>query len=473
MVNEIFSITFDKAKEKEKRMAYLIIRNIGPIKEIAIELNKVNVIMGPQSSGKSTICKIASFCSWVEKKICSSQSIEMFTEKKYFEEQLMQFHKLEGYFFDDSYIEYQTDSLTFTYSFNDDKVKINWVDHCKYKRAKIAYIPSERNIVSAISNWFEVKFKDTNIRNFMIDWDDSRKKYSRRNPLQIINLNARYYFDESTGRDVVIVNGNKKLELTNTSSGLQSLIPLLVLIEYLVKHINEQDDHSSVLNEQIKKKVNQQIYERYFEVKEVSLPSEGSIQNLFVDTAGNDFAVKVEEEGYEVVPNSQDSGIKIFKSREKKAEYDLIIEHLFRTQSVNLFIEEPEQNLFPQTQLDLLYELISLVVPRENDSMTITTHSPYVLYALNNCMMGYLVRKNMPEEEQKHFASRSAWINPELISIWEIKEGYLIGMDGKRNSTIQQPDGLIGDNYFDRNMKEVMDDFYKMLNYYSDDKDED
>ena len=46
-------------------------------------------------------------------------------------------------------------------------------------------------------------------------------------------------------------------------------------------------------------------------------------------------------------------------------------------------------------------------------------------------------------------------------------------MDGKRNSTIQQPDGLIGDNYFDRNMKEVMDDFYKMLNYYSDDKDED
>ena len=88
-------------------------------------------------------------------------------------------------------------------------------------------------------------------------------------------------------------------------------------------------------------------------------------------------------------------------------------------------------------------------------------------------MMGYLVRENMPEEEQKHLASRSAWINPELISIWEIKEGYLIGMDGKRNSTIQQSDGLIGDNYFDRNMKEVMDDFYKMLNYYSDDKDED
>lgn len=43
-------------------MKHLTIKNIGAIKEVSIELNKVNVIMGPQSSGKSTICKIASFC---------------------------------------------------------------------------------------------------------------------------------------------------------------------------------------------------------------------------------------------------------------------------------------------------------------------------------------------------------------------------------------------------------------------------
>ena len=47
-------------------MARLIIRNIGPIKDIDIELNKVNVFIGEQSSGKSTIAKIVSFCSWLE-----------------------------------------------------------------------------------------------------------------------------------------------------------------------------------------------------------------------------------------------------------------------------------------------------------------------------------------------------------------------------------------------------------------------
>ena len=49
-------------------MARLIIKNIGPLETVDIELAKVNVIIGPQSSGKSCVLKIACFCTWVEKK---------------------------------------------------------------------------------------------------------------------------------------------------------------------------------------------------------------------------------------------------------------------------------------------------------------------------------------------------------------------------------------------------------------------
>ena len=49
-------------------------------------------------------------------------------------------------------------------------------------------------------------------------------------------------------------------------------------------------------------------------------------------------------------------------------------------------------------------------------------------------------------------------IEPNKVSIYEIHEGRL--------NKIQQEDGLIGTNYFDNNMKELMDDFYIMLNYY-------
>lgn len=48
-------------------MASLEIRNLGPVKNVDLVINTVNVIIGPQSSGKSTIAKVISFCQWLEK----------------------------------------------------------------------------------------------------------------------------------------------------------------------------------------------------------------------------------------------------------------------------------------------------------------------------------------------------------------------------------------------------------------------
>ena len=43
-------------------MSRIKIENVGPINNVNFNLNKVNIIMGPQSSGKSTIAKIISYC---------------------------------------------------------------------------------------------------------------------------------------------------------------------------------------------------------------------------------------------------------------------------------------------------------------------------------------------------------------------------------------------------------------------------
>ena len=75
-------------------MASIKIRNIGPIKKADFDLNKINVFMGPQSSGKSTIAKICSQCSWYEKN-------HLLTGGEYdFYSGLLDFHRMdEGYFF--------------------------------------------------------------------------------------------------------------------------------------------------------------------------------------------------------------------------------------------------------------------------------------------------------------------------------------------------------------------------------------
>jgi predicted ATPase len=54
-------------------MKSLEILNIGPIKKVKIDLNKINVFIGEQSVGKSTIAKIISYCQWAEKRILLDQ----------------------------------------------------------------------------------------------------------------------------------------------------------------------------------------------------------------------------------------------------------------------------------------------------------------------------------------------------------------------------------------------------------------
>ncbi|MDE7418639.1 MAG: ATP-binding protein, partial [Muribaculaceae bacterium] len=56
------------------------------------------------------------------------------------------------------------------------------------------------------------------------------------------------------------------------------------------------------------------------------------------------------------------------------------------------FIEEPEQNLFPESQAKLLYHLVGAIKCANSNSeeqhsmITIATHSPYILSALNVLM---------------------------------------------------------------------------------------
>jgi len=129
--------------------------------------------------------------------------------------------------------------------------------------------------------------------------------------------------------------------------------------------------------------------------------------------------------------------------------------------SSNVIIEEPEQNLFPETQKELIYHLLNKVSEAgRNHNLTLTTHSPYILYALNNCLLGGLVKKNIPDNEQNEFQSKSSWIDPKLVSVWEIEDGKIRG--------IQDKDNIISANYFDVKMTELTDEYFQILNYYQD-----
>ena len=424
-------------------MPVLTIRNVGPIKEVKdISLNKVNVFMGLQSSGKSTIAKIISFCAWVEKDVATSQSLSEYQENPaYFMERLESFHKIKGYFKPASYIHYKSDVVDIKWE--NEKCSISWDDRYAYKRSKISYIPSERNMV-ILPEARKSEFGNTNIRSFLFDWFEARKRYSAQDGLSVLNLGIKYYYLEGKDEDHIKGHDNGceyDILLSNASSGLQSVTPLIVMIEYLTKWVYGED---SISFEQDERKQN---VTRFLLSEIVLKPYYGKdhlSENEYIEYFRS-FNVKLHE-------NDSEAGRRFDR-------YKQISDSLFKTHNSQFIIEEPEQNLFPETQRDLVYYLLQECFNREGNRLTITTHSPYVLYALNNCMMAGLIKDRLNENELHDLKCAGSVIDPSSVSVYEIRDGYV-------DKTIQGDDGLISDNYFDQKMKDLMDDFYLMLNRY-------
>ena len=424
-------------------MTTIAIRNIGPIKEVKkISLNRINVFMGPQSSGKSTIAKIISFCTWVEKDVATSQSLSEYQEnKRYFRERLESFHKIKGYFNSDSYIHYKSEVVDIVWK--NEECSISWVDKYAYKRSKIAYIPSERNMV-ILPEARKSEFGNTNIRSFLFDWFEARKKYSNENNLSVLNLGVNYYYIEGSEEDHIKGNNNNTeydILLSNASSGIQSITPLIVMIEFLTKWIYNEDTISFEQNER-RQQVNrilsdEKVFKPYYKKQDLSKEDRQKLVK--------DFMTKLDEK--------DKNALKFFNIAKA------ISINLFKTNNSQFIIEEPEQNLFPETQRDLIYYLLQKCLAKEENRLTFTTHSPYILYALNNCMMAGLVSDKMNEKELNKLKCNSSKVSPSFVSIYEIRNGIV-------DKTIQGEDGLISDNYFDQKMKELMDDFYLMLNHY-------
>ncbi len=413
-------------------MNRITIRNIGPIKDVTLNLNKINVIMGPQSSGKSTIAKIISYCQWVEKRLILDGVFDYD-----FTEQFMDFHRISDvYFNENSLIEYKSNSTHISYNGLNHKSTIRMVkEGMSFVNCKNIYIPAERNFVSVIPNLGKYKRTNDNIMNFLYDWYEVKKKYSKENTFPILNLDVSFYHTQETDSDTLVLKNNAKKELllNNASSGLQSVIPMILLIDYLT---------NGLYNEKTIESVN--------EIEELFNILAKQFSKIIESKERRSTLIKEMKEEKKIKLSSLESEKLIeFIAKRKKYHFSQII------------IEEPEQNLFPETQRDLVYYLLHMMNNEGRDhKLLLTTHSPYILYALNNCMMGYLIKDEMPEIEQNELASKQSWIDPKLVSVWEIeKDKGTVKLIQDKNT------GTVSKHYFNSVMNETMDEYYEMLNY--------
>lgn len=426
-------------------MRKLVIHHIGPVKHVDLVLKRINVVIGPQSAGKSCILKVACLCAWAEKRIQLEQGKNGFADFEYVRENLLAFHKLKGFLHEDSRIEYRSDYMVFVIDFANETFDLRWGNAKKrfdYKRPRVSYIPAERNLVSSIPNWFDVKMDSTNLKSFIADWAYAHKLCGDDAVLPILNLGVRFFYDKQTDKDYILLNDKKRMDLTDASSGLQSVIPMWVYLDYLFRKQYYPQEMSSSRTETENEEIAQHIY----------------------DCKYKKAAKKAGEEG-KVVFGKVGVTKRMFASDADFDEFKQLVLAYTQTSHSDIYLEEPEQNLFPLTQVELVYALLKNAALHE-DHLFIATHSPYVLYALNNCMLGYKVKDKIPSEISELKANEDSWIDPKEVSVWEIKDGEFSSQVDKMNLTLQDADGLIRGNYFDRIMKLIMTDFSNFATFY-------
>jgi len=364
-------------------MKHLIIKNLGPINAIEMEMKRVNLIIGPQSSGKSSVLKVACYCAWVEKRISVEQNPDKFAEPGYFERYLVSFHELEGFVRQDTYIEYESDIMKFSSSKESEAFRFEWKNRWDYRKSKISYIPAERNIVAAIPNWFEVNMANNNIRNFMADWELARKNFTDSDRLDILNLGVSYFYDTKSKEDKMQVAQGKFLNFTNTSSGLQSLVPLYVFLKYFTERFFlKEEEEGNVIGEEIKKHL------------------------------------------AEVISSEVFSGS---KSKEDADKFSALFSNFTKVNNCNIFLEEPEENLFPLTQRDLVNALVEMINGERKHNLFITTHSPYVMASFNNLIQAgdVLDEDRTKQEKLARIMPLSLVLNYEDVGAYAIKDGNL------------------------------------------------
>jgi len=372
-------------------MSKIRIKNFGPIKEGMLDndgwinIKKVTVFIGNQGSGKSTVAKLISTLSWLEKSInrgdIDKDRINFHQFKTYFK-----YQGIDEYFSPDSTIEYIGEKYSITYNRSEPYPVIGLVRRNAYAVPKIMYVPAERNFLSTIKDAYDVKGLPEHLFTFAEELRKAQKKLKGK-PLELPLVSYKYEYDEESGTSYVL-GPDHRVSLLNASSGFQSTIPLYLVSWYLVNLLAKKD---------ISPHENMSVSQSIRMNEEIALIS---------------------------LDHKISSELKNRRIKKVQAKYI--------NQCMINIVEEPEQNLFPTSQRYMLNSLCKFNNRYSSNKLIITTHSPYIINYLTLAVKAHLVKNKLKYEslykpnslkwKLKQIVPLNATINPDDLAIFELND---------------------------------------------------
>ena len=110
------------------------------------------------------------------------------------------------------------------------------------------------------------------------------------------------------------------------------------------------------------------------------------------------------------------------------------ISHKFIPACFYNIVEEPEQNLFPETQAEVLYELLECKNANSRNKLVISTHSPYILTALNNAILASDVYNKTHQAVES--IPLSKMVSFDDVSAYKLEDGKIISITDNESRLI-------------------------------------
>lgn len=326
----------------------LIIKSFGPVKDLDITFKKVTLFIGDQGTGKSCVAKLFSMFKWLEKVLTQKKyKLNYFEQYNRFLTMLCSYHRIESFVQNESYLKFESKLYVFVYSegsfkISDKNVEVDGL-------SKIMYVPAERSIVSVAENKTKLlKELPDSSETFSDEFVNAKKYFKSGYELPFEGLRFEY---DSLNEVGWISGTGYKVRLINASSGIQSSLPMCMMSEYLSQMIADREEIK--LSKEEKDKL------------------EKRVADIMQDDAISD--------------SIKDMMIRQLSSANR---YDCFIN----------IVEEPELNLFPKSQMEVLRSLVAINASSDKNMLILTSHSPYSLAILNMLIMGSKVYEKAGED---------------------------------------------------------------------------
>jgi len=397
-------------------MSKIRIKNFGPIKEGYtqndewIDIKKVTLFIGNQGSGKSTVAKVISVLTWLEKAIYRGDvDINAISNNDFYD--FFDYQRIKSYFKDNTEIEYIGKKISFKYK-NKTTPQITLLNKLGYALPKIMYVPSERNFLSVVKNAYGVKNLPDTLYTFAEELKKGQLKLNGNSlPIPIGDLSFQY---NKTNDTSILKGADYEVDLIESSSGYQSFVPLYLVTKFLSDALIEGDELLDI-NQKIRK-------------------SE-ELEKLLLNESLSSSELKQ-------------------KTEEIKSKY-------LNTCFVNI-VEEPEQNLFPSSQWEVLKSLLKYNNMLADNKLVLTTHSPYIISYLTLSIeanrLNEMINNKELRDKLSEIVSLDALLKSDDLVIYQLDE--------KKGSVelLGNYKGLPSDeNYLNENLAHTNELFSKLL----------